>query len=91
MGKDTVSTELNGDWTLAGITRHFESLMKLSYESRGSQREIRIDCSKIDNIDAAGYQFLSSWLQCLYFRGNMPKIINFPQKFGMTLPYQSFV
>ncbi len=91
METSSVSTKLNGDWTLVGITEHFESLMKLSYESKGSRREINIDCSGIKRIDSAGYRLLSNWLQCLYFRGNIPRIINFPDNLGITLPYQCFV
>ncbi len=71
-----VTAMLVGNWTESEDVNRFRYLSELSSRCKGIVGEIRIDCSGIEKIDSSGLHILYSWLQCIYFRGNQPRIVN---------------
>lgn len=72
---------LEGDWTLAGVTRSLDSLaLSLQQLESVSGKKLRIDCGQMKNADISGLQLLNVWMQCVRFRGVEPTLCNVPEK-----------
>lgn len=70
---------LEGDWTLAGLTRNVNALAQsLQQFEPGSEQSLLIDCGKVMEVDISGMQLLNVWLQCVRFRGVEPMLVNVP-------------
>ena len=76
---DTV-VHLEGKWILTEMTCSNIDALAGSFEKIGFGREknLRIDCGMINEVDANGVQLLNIWLQCLRFQGVEPELINVP-------------
>lgn len=72
---------LEGDWTLTEATRNLESLANsLQQMEPGSEKNLRIDCGRINEADIGGLQLLNVWIQCVKFRGIEPTLVNVPKR-----------
>lgn len=85
IGSSSVSTQLLGDWTIAGIAGQTKPLAELSSRCYGITQNITIDCSGIEHIDLSGFQLIYVWKHCLHINGIKPKFVNVP---GVVLESQ---
>ena len=73
-----ISTQLQGDWTIAGIARQTKPLAEFSRGCRKTHGNVNIDCSGIENIDLCGFQLIYVWMQSLNAKGLHTKLVNLP-------------
>lgn len=72
---------LEGDWTLAGVALNIDSLaLSLQQIEPGRDKNFRVDCAHIKDVDISGLQLLNVWIQCVRFRGVEPMLVNVPKK-----------
>ena len=83
-GKDAY---LQGDLTSTGITQsNIDSLaVSLQQIDSGGEKNIRIDCGRVREVDISGLQLLSVWMQCARFRGVEPELVNLPDSLQQTM------
>jgi anti-anti-sigma regulatory factor len=82
---------INGDWSSAGIERQIDYIKRLDHTAAPAGSIVRIDCSKIEDIDYNGFQVLYVWLQLLKNSGlrcslsNIPDVVhNVQEKLGLN-------
>jgi len=72
---------LEGDWTLAGVTRNLALLaLSLQQLEAGGEKNLRIDCGQMKEADISGLQLLNVWMQCARLRGVKPVLVNVPER-----------
>jgi ABC-type transporter Mla MlaB component len=69
---------LEGNWTLSQMTERNISSLAVSLEQAGSgcEKNLRIDCGRINEIDANGLQLLFIWLHCFRLLGVEAELVN---------------
>jgi anti-anti-sigma regulatory factor len=77
---------LAGDWTIAGIVNHVESLSDtLEKHSSTRRKSLHVDCGRINNIDMCGLQLLHVWKNCATMRGLQVRFVNLPDGMQQTI------
>ena len=68
---------LRGDWTMSGVAENLDSLVLTlnRLESEG-EKNIQINCARIEETDTSGLQLLNVWMECARLRGIEPKLVN---------------
>ncbi len=72
---------LEGDWTLSGAAQNIDSLaLSLQQLESGTDKNLRIDCRRVNKTDASGLQLLNVWMECARMRGVEPTLVNVPER-----------
>jgi anti-anti-sigma regulatory factor len=85
--KEGTVAYLQGDLTHSGATRNIINSLAvtLNQVTSGSEKNIRIDCTKIRAADISGLQLLYVWMQCARFSGVEPELVNISDSLQHTL------
>lgn len=72
---------LDGDWTLAGVTRNIDTLaVSLQQLESMNVKQLRVNCGHVEEADIGGLQVLNVWMQCVKIRGMEPILVDVPTR-----------